>query len=97
MATNADSRLRSDLAVPPGELIEEELSAVSMTVPELAVRLGCPEHTLVALIRGEHPLTRDVAHQLERVLGVPAHLWLNIEARYRRATTHARASEAQDM
>jgi HTH-type transcriptional regulator/antitoxin HigA len=35
------------------------------------------------LLEGQAPLTDAVAHDLERVLGVPAHFWLTREAQYR--------------
>jgi|AntRauTorckE5430_2_1112549.scaffolds.fasta_scaffold01518_4 transcriptional regulator with XRE-family HTH domain len=53
-----------------------------MSQRELAERMGYPSNKLNQLIKGEVSLTRDTAGKLEKVLGIPARTWLNLEARY---------------
>ena len=40
--TTKTQRVYSDLAIPPGETLAEELEVRGMTQEELATRLGCP-------------------------------------------------------
>ena len=83
MAINAQERLWSDLAIPPGELIQEELEVIGMTQQELATRAGRPAQAINEMIHGKKAITHETAIQLEKVLGVPAHVWVNLESAYR--------------
>ena len=83
MAINAQERSWSDLAIPPGELIQEELDLLGMTQQELANRAGRPAQAINEMIRGKKIITHETAIQLEMVLGVPAHVWANLESSYR--------------
>ena len=82
MVTNIESRKWSDLAIPPGELLEEELAAVGMTQQELATRAGRPVQVVNEIIRGKKAITHDTALEFEKVLGIPAHVWVNLESAY---------------
>jgi HTH-type transcriptional regulator / antitoxin HigA len=42
-----------------------------------------PKKTINEISLGNAAITHETALQLERVLGTPAHFWLNGEARYR--------------
>lgn len=68
---------------PPGETIVELLEHFGMSQTELARRMGRPQKTINEIIQGKNAITHETALQLERVLGTPAHFWLNNEARYR--------------
>lgn len=78
----SNHELNKALLVCPGDTIQEELDVLGMTQRELAERMGYPSNKLNQLIKGEVSLTRDTAGKLERVLGIPARTWLNLEARY---------------
>ncbi len=73
----------SDLAVAPGEYLEEVLEEIEMTQSDLALRMGRPHQVINGIIRGDKQITPETALQLEQVLGVPASLWTNLEAEYR--------------
>ena len=75
----------TDLAISPGEILEEELEARGMTQRELAARLGRPVQVVNEIIRAEKAVTPDTATELERVLGIPAQFWTNLESSYRTA------------
>jgi HTH-type transcriptional regulator/antitoxin HigA len=81
MAT--DISIHSDLAIPPGEYLEEVLDELGMTKDELARRMSRPASKLSPVFRGEKAITPDTALQLEVVVGVPAHIWLGLESEYR--------------
>ncbi len=75
--------LHSDLPIPPGEYLEEVIEELGMTKDELARRMNRPAPKLSAIFKGEKSITPDTALQLEKVVGVPAHIWAGIEAEYR--------------
>lgn len=85
----------SDLAIPPGEYLEEVISELGMTKNELARRMSRPAPKLSAIFTGDKAITADTALQLEKVVGVPAHIWTGLEAEYR--LTLARNQEALDL
>ena len=87
----------SNLAVPPGELLEEELATIGMTPQELARRMGRPAQMIDEIIRGSKQITHDTALELDRVLGIPAHLWVNLEAQYQIAKARRRENDDGDV
>lgn len=76
--------------LPPGATLAETLEAVGMTQAELARRADRPVKTINEIVQGKSELTADTAIQLERVLGVPASLWLGLERNYRESIARAR-------
>ena len=64
----------------PGEmLLEEFLMPLGMTQTELAQRLGVSFPRVNELIRGKRGITPDTALRLERLLGMEAQFWLNLQ------------------
>ncbi len=90
MATNF-SRSWSDLPIPPGEILLEELEARNMTQKELAVRLGRPSQVINEIIKGKKAITSDTAVGLESVLGIEAQYWANLERDYQMVLARNRA------
>lgn len=83
-----------DYAVAPGDVIEEHREAASMTQAELAMRLGQSLKHLNRIIAGKEPVTPDTALKLESVFGLPAHIWLGLESRYREFKAREAESES---
>ncbi len=81
MATE-DRTLYSDLAIPPGETLAEELEARGMTQKELAMRMKRPPQVVSEIIRAKKAITPETALDLESVLGVSAQFWLGLETDY---------------
>lgn len=79
------AELRSNLAIPPGELLAEELAARGMTQAELARRMGRSRRTVGGIVTGREAITAETALRLERALGIAAQLWVGLEGRYRLA------------
>ena len=75
----------SDLAIPPGELLAEEIEARGMTQRELATLMGRPSQVVNLIINGKKAITPQTAIQLERALGIAATIWVGLEAQYRLA------------
>ena len=81
--TTSNTRLFSDLPIPPGENLAEELEARGMTPQELANALDLADHFVAEIIRGERPITDDIAIGLETAFGISAGFWTGLEANYR--------------
>ena len=92
MATSSP-RAYSDLPIPPGEVLEEELEARGMTQKELAARLGRPAQVINEIIRAKKAITPETAIGLGKVLGIDAQFWTNLEATYRMTLARQREQE----
>ena len=66
-----------------------------MTQTELAARLGRPVQVVNEIIRGKKAITDDTALGLEKVLGIPAAFWVNLEQNFR--MTRARLREREHL
>ena len=73
------------IVVSPGSVLQDELVARGWTQAYLAERISLPEGNIAEIIRGERPITRDIAADLGAALGTSAELWLNLETRHRLA------------
>ncbi|MEI7870102.1 MAG: HigA family addiction module antitoxin [Candidatus Methylumidiphilus sp.] len=73
----------SDLAIPPGEYLQEVIDELGMNQTELAKRMGRPTQMINEIVRGEKAITPKTAIQLEDVTSVPSHIWNGLEAEYR--------------
>ncbi len=82
MTTKRPARLVSNLAIHPGELLEEEIGFIGMTQSELAERMSVSVHVVSEIIQGKSGITDEVAVKLEEVLGSLAHMWMNSQSRY---------------
>lgn len=77
------NRFIPDYAIHPGEILEETLSARNMKKNDLAERCQISAKTISQIINGKAPVTPETAIQFERVLGVSANVWNNLDAYYR--------------
>jgi len=75
----------SDLAVAPGEYLQEVLEEFDMSQAELARRLGRPAQAVNEIVKGAKAITPETALQLEQVLPFGAHIWTGLEEAYRLA------------
>ncbi len=78
-------RTESNVAIPPGLLIRDELAARGMSQRQLAITMGRPVNTVNEIVAGRKAITPRTALELERVLEIPAHIWVRLEADYRLA------------
>ena len=95
MTIDHHGEVHSDLAIPPGETLADEIAARSMSQTELAARLGRPVQVVNEIIHGKKAITDNTALGLEKVLGIPAAFWVNLEQNYR--MTRARLQEGDRL
>ena len=74
-----------DIAIPPGELLAEEIEARGMTQRELALAMGRSSQAVSAILRGVKAIDARTAIEIEQALGITASFWLRLEAQYRLA------------
>lgn len=80
-----------DFAVPPGETLLEVLQERGLSQADLARRAGLSLKHVNLVAQGKVPISTEVALRLERVTGVAAAVWTNLENQYQEA--HARLAE----
>ena len=92
--TTKTQRVYSDLPIPPGETLAEELEVRGMTQGELAAHLGCPVQVVNEIINGKKAITPDTAIGLAKALGIEAQFWINLETDYQLTLEQIRAKAA---
>jgi len=69
-------------AVHPGEYLRELLDELGISAYALAKHIGVSQMRLSHVLRGQRPLSADLALLLERAFGQSAQYWINLQARY---------------
>lgn len=92
--TTKISHVVSDMAISPGEVLQEEIEARGMTQKELAARLGRPPQVINEIIRAKKAITPDTAIGLGKVLGIAPQYWINLETDYRMTLARNREKAA---
>ena len=70
------------VATHPGEMIKDELKERNMTQKQLAAESGIKASVLSETINGKRSVSLNVAVALEKVLRVPADVWMNMQTQY---------------
>jgi addiction module HigA family antidote len=82
MGKKKQNSFKPDYVIVPGETLWDTLDSYGMSGAELACRTGRPEKTISEIITGKMAITAETALQFERVLGIPASFWNNLERNY---------------
>ncbi len=70
-------------AIPPGEmLLEEFIKPHSLTQKQLAELLGISFVRVNELVNGRRGVSPDTALRLDRLFGMEAQFWLNLQLRW---------------
>lgn len=88
-----EATVHSDLAIPPGEYLQEVLDEFGLKQVDLANRTGRPVQAINEIVKGNKSITPDTALQFETVLGVPAHIWTGLENEYQLVRAKQRAAD----
>ena len=92
-------RYEPDYVTEPGETLQETIESLGISQKELADRTGFTAKHINQLISGAKRISSDAALRLEKVTGVSARLWNNLESNYqeRKARLEDRAASVQDL
>jgi len=71
-----------DIAIHPGETLEENLKALSMSQSELSDRTGLALKTVNEIVKGKNAITPQTAIKLERAMGISSSFWNNLQKQY---------------
>lgn len=81
MATRSNNLVPSR-AIHPGEILKEELKERGVKQKTFAKNLGMQEAHLSEFINGKRNLNEDLAVKLEKLLGIPYSVWMNLHSSY---------------
>ncbi len=76
------NQFNPDYAVHPGEILEEILESRDISKTEFAKRCGVSLKKISEIINKKTSITPDTAIQFEKVLGISAETWNNLNAQY---------------
>ena len=69
-------------AIHPGEFLRETLEEMGLTQAAFADAIGVSPMRVSHLLRGDRPVTAELALRLGRALGQTPHYWLNLQTTY---------------
>ena len=81
MKTPAHEMIPGDV-FHPGEFLLDELEARGMKQVQLAEQLGLSKSEVSLIVNGKRNITVHVAVMLEKVLGISAETWMDLQVRY---------------
>lgn len=90
----ANASFNPNYAVVPGHVLEEYRQAQLLTQRDLANRMGMVVKTINQIENGKEPISPTTALKLESVLGLPAHVWMGLESRYREFSEREKSTQA---
>ena len=70
------------VATHPGELIKDELKERGLTQKKLAEMTGLKASVISETITGKRSVSLNMAIALEKALGIPADMWMNLQTQY---------------
>ena len=83
MVNKGKNEYKPDVVFPPGDTLQETIDAMGMSQTELATRMNVSEKHINEIVKGKATISEDTALRLERVLGIDASFWRNLENNYR--------------
>ena len=72
----------------PGELIRDELESRGISQAKLARQIEVSTSLLNEVINAKRAVNTELALMLEAALGIPAHVWLNLQSDYNMYMAH---------
>lgn len=83
-------------AIHPGEFLRETLEELGMTQAAFAAAIGISPMRVSHLLKGDRPVTAELALRLGRALGQTPQYWLNLQADYDLKTAQAALKDSLD-
>ena len=84
-------------AIHPGEFLREILDELGLTQAAFAKLLGVSAMRIAQLVRGERPVTAEMALRLGRAFGQSPQYWLNLQADYDIKATQPRPFTPEEL
>jgi plasmid maintenance system antidote protein VapI len=68
----------------PGEMLEEKIFEMGLSVTEFAISSELPLETVQGIVEAKIPLMPEIADKLEKTTKIPTGYWLRYEKNYRK-------------
>ncbi len=78
----AMTRRRKLPPIHPGELLNDDLQEIDVSLNELGRALRVPMNRISAIVNGRRAITIDTAMRLARYFGTSPQYWLNLQVAY---------------
>ena len=72
----------AQMAIHPGEHLQEELEALQMSAAELARKIRVPANRVTQILNSRRDISADTALRLGHFFGTTAQFWLNLQSLY---------------
>ena len=82
-------------ATHPGKLIKDELKERGLTQKRLSEITGIQASVISETITGKRSISLNMAIALEKALGIPADMWMNLQTQYNLDTANIAERENQ--
>lgn len=66
----------------PGELVRDEMRERGLTQKQLAEMAGLAPTVVSEVVRAKRSVTEEIAASLEKALGIPVVMWMNLQSQY---------------
>jgi addiction module HigA family antidote len=96
MAKTITNQFVPDYAVHPGEILEEVLEARGISQTEFAERSGLTQKTISWIITRKNRVSSENAIVFERILGISAEIWNNLDAEFDLFQARQKAMDSLD-
>lgn len=83
-------------AIHPGEFLRETLDELNLTQTAFASALGISPMRVSHLLKGDRPVTAELALRLGRALGQTPQYWLNLQTAYDLKVAQATMKDSLD-
>ena len=78
----APHELQPSVPIHPGEILKDELEARELSQRKFSDIIGVSYSVLNEVINGKRPITTEYALKIEAATGIPAYIWINMQAEY---------------
>lgn len=78
--------LQPSSPIHPGEILKDELQARNISQRKFAALIGSSYSVLNEILNGKRPITTEYALKIEAATGIPAYIWVNMQAAYNMQT-----------
>lgn len=82
----APHELQPSPPIHPGEILKDELEARGMSQRKFASVIGVSYSVLNEVVNSKRPITTEYALKIEAATGIPAYIWVNMQAAYNMQT-----------
>jgi addiction module HigA family antidote len=77
-------------AIPPGEILKDEIDFLGYSANQFAKMLGVPTNRITTILNAQRSITADTALRLAEFFGTTPEFWMNLQTSYDLKITSAK-------